>query len=91
MRFYNRSFGSLDWAMRDEKLEPEKESGDDYRELVQMYVSTLKDCIATPENPGETFKALHFPGEPLDLSIFEKEKKRTEELLKRREGSTSSK
>lgn len=91
MRFYNRSFGSLDWAMRDEKLEPEKESGDDYRGLVQMYVSTLKECIATPENPGEIFKALHFPGEPLDLSIFEREKKRTEELLKRREGSTSSK
>jgi hypothetical protein len=86
IRYYNRSFGSLDWAMQDEKLEPEKESGDAYRELVQMYVSTLKECIATPEDPGEPFKGLHFPGEPLDMSVFEKEKKRQEELLKKRQG-----
>jgi hypothetical protein len=86
IRYQNRSFGPLDWAMREEKLEPEKASGDDYRELVQLYISTLKECIATPEKPGEMYEALHFPGEPIDLSIFEREKKRQVELTKKREG-----
>jgi hypothetical protein len=84
IRFQNRSFGALDWAKRDEKLEPEKESGFDYEELVQMYISTLKECIATPENPGEFWEAMHFEGEPIDLSIFDMEKKRQKELLKKR-------
>jgi len=84
MRFQNRSFGSLDFAMRDEKLEPEKDSGDDYKELVQLYISTLKACVATPENPGEMYEALHFPGEPIDLSVFDREKKRQRALMKKR-------
>eukprot|EP00797_Seminavis_robusta_P018295 Sro273_g105180.1 n/a (374) ;mRNA; r:51892-53013 len=84
LRFQNRSFGALDWAMRDEKLEPEKESGDDYKEMVQMYIETLKECIATPENPGDIFEGMHFPDEPIDMTIFDREKKRTREMLKKR-------
>ena len=85
MRFHNRSFGSLDFAMQGEKLENEKDSGDDYKELVQMYVSALKDCVATPENPGVLWELMHFPGEPIDrTSVFEAEKQRQKKLMKKR-------
>lgn len=86
LRFHNRSFGPLDWAMRDEKLEPHKESGADYIEMVQMYIETLKECTATPEDPGEVYEHLHFPNEPIDVSIFETEKKRIKKLMKKRAG-----
>lgn len=85
LRFHNRSFGALDWAMKEEKLEPDKESGDDYREAVRMYVATLKECLGTPEKPGVVYESMHFPGEPIDLSIFETDKQRVRKLLKKRE------
>ena len=69
MRFQNRSFGPLDWAKQDERIEPEKESGSDYREVVQLFIQSLKDCVGTPENPGEMYVQMHFPGEPIDVSI----------------------
>ena len=85
MRFHNRSFSSLDLAMVGEKLENEKASGDDYKELVQMYVSALKDSVATPENPGVLWELMHFPGEPIDrTSVFEAEKQRQKKLMKKR-------
>lgn len=84
IRFHNRSFGSLDDAMQGEKLENEKESGEDYKELVQEYIATLKECVATPEEPGEMWELMHFPGEPIDTTVFEKEKKRQKKLMEKR-------
>lgn len=84
IRYNNASFGVFDASIRAEALQPEKETGELYRELVQMYVSTLKDCIATPEDVGELYESVHFPGEQLDLSIFEQEKIRQHSLHERR-------
>ena len=69
----------------EEAIRIAKESGDDYREAVRMYIETLKECLATPENPGVVYEGMHFPGEPLDLSIFETDKQRIKKLLKKRE------
>lgn len=84
IRYHNATFGPLDGGIRSESLEPEKDPGEQYRELVQMYVSTLKECIATPEDVGELYESQHFPGEPVDMSIFEEETKRQETLRQMR-------
>ena len=84
IRYNNASFSVFDSSIRAESLQPEKMTGELYKELVQMYVSTLKECIATPENVGELYQSVHFPGEQIDLSIFDREKQRQKELLERR-------
>ncbi|GKY92824.1 hypothetical protein MPSEU_000252000 [Mayamaea pseudoterrestris] len=84
IRYSNASFGVFDASIRAESLKPEKMTGEIYKELVQMYVATMKECIATPENVGELYESVHFPNEPIDLSIFENETKRQESLQKRR-------
>ena len=86
LRYHNRSFGALDLAMQEEKLDPNKESGDEYREAVRMYVETLKECVGTPEEPGVVYEAMHFPGEPIDLSIFESDKEESQENVKETRG-----
>jgi hypothetical protein len=85
VRYRNPTFASLDQAMRSETLQPEKDSGGFYAELVQRYIAVLKDCIATPENPGEIFKSLFFQDEELDTSVFDDNEKRQAVLRKRRE------
>lgn len=85
IRYQNETFASLDQAMRSETLNPEKETGGMYKELVQEYILTLKECIATPENPGPIYESLFFEGEEMDTEIFENEAKRQEELRKRRD------
>jgi hypothetical protein len=85
IRYQNPTFSSLDQAMRTETINPEKESGGMYRELVQMYISTLKECLSTPENPGPIYESLFLPDEEIDTEIFENEPVRQEDLKKRRE------
>jgi hypothetical protein len=85
IRYQNPTFAALDQAMRSETLNPDKDSGGMYKELVQTYISTLKDCISTPENPGPIYESFFFPGEEIDAEIFDDEPKRQEELKKRRE------
>jgi hypothetical protein len=85
IRYQNPTFSTMDQAMRNETLNPEKEVGGMYRELVQMYVAELKDCLSTPENPGYIYESLFAPGEELDTEIFDNEPKRQEELKKKRE------
>jgi hypothetical protein len=85
IRYQNPTFSSLDQAIRSETTNPEKESGGMYRELVQTYISTLKDCISTPENPGPIYESLFLPDEEVDTEIFEDEPLRQEDLKKRRE------
>jgi hypothetical protein len=71
--------------MRAETLQPEFESGGFYAELVRRYIGTLKECVATPENPGEIYTNLFLPDEEIDTEIFDREPKRQEELRKRRQ------
>ncbi len=85
MRYQNPTFAALDQAMRSETLNPEKESGGMYRELVRTYIATLKECISTPDDPGPIYDSLFFPDEEIDTEIFDVEPKRQEELKKRRE------
>lgn len=85
IRYQNPTFSSLDQAIRSEAMNPEHESGGMYRELVQQYIVTLKECLSTPENPGPIYESLFLPDEELDTEIFEDEVDRQEELRKRRE------
>ncbi|KAL3943909.1 MAG: hypothetical protein SGBAC_002026 [Bacillariaceae sp.] len=85
IRYQNPTFSSLDQALRAETTNPDKEAGGMYRELVQEYISTLKECVATPENPGVIYESLFFPDEPIDTEIFDDEVDRQGELAKKRE------
>ena len=84
LRFQNRSFGPADQNMARERVEQEMQRGQKLREAMQLYVDTLKANIATPENPGELFKAFFMEGEALDYSIFDKEKERIKRLQLKR-------
>jgi hypothetical protein len=83
-RFHNPTFGALDSSLRSEAIRPETGFGDNYKGLVQMYVQTLKECLPTTEDVGDIYKALHFPDEPVDLSIFDREKERQKMLHEKR-------
>jgi hypothetical protein len=85
IRYQNPTFASLDQALRSETIDPNVEVGGMYRQLVQEYISTLKECIATPENPGLIYESLFHPGEEIDTEIFEDEVDRQEELKQKRE------
>ena len=56
-----------------------------YREMVQTYIATLKECISTPEDPGVIYESLFLPDEEVDTEIFENEPVRQEVLKQRRE------
>jgi hypothetical protein len=82
MRQGNPLFGPLDGGMRDESLQPEKARGQQWRDMVRLYISTLIECLVTPDNPDSMpplYEALHFPGEEVDMGIFEQERKRLEQ------------
>jgi hypothetical protein len=84
IRYSNPTFGALDTSLRSESIEPDKMTGQQYKELVQMYIATLKECVATPDSVGKLFEAMHFPDEPIDLSIFDAEKERQEAIKEKR-------
>jgi hypothetical protein len=78
MRFNNHTFSVLDQSIRDEALEPEKRAGQQYKDIVQLFIKTLIECLPTKENPGELYPH-HFAPEEQDIdSMFEKEKERQE-------------
>ena len=83
LRFQNSTYGAMDTALRSETLVPEREAGEEYRETVREYIATIKECMGTPEDPGEIYKSLFMPGEEIDLSIFEHEKRRQARIKKR--------
>ena len=84
IRFNNDTFGALDYAMREESLEPSKGTGEQYRELVRLYIQSLKQCLATPEEPGQLFELLQYPDQEVDLEIFDYEKARLEKIKQER-------
>ena len=83
LRFQNSTYGAMDTALRSETLFPEKEAGEEYRETVREYIATIKECMGTPEDPGDIYKSLFMPGEKVDLSIFDYEKRRQARIKKR--------
>ena len=87
IRFGNATFGPLDSALRSEALEPEKESGELYKEMVQLYIEMLKDCLPSKEDVGPMYELLHFPDEPIDLGIFDREKERQRQLEEKRQNA----
>lgn len=84
IRYSNPTFGAFDSSLRSESLEPEKMTGQQYKELVQMYVATLKECVATPDNVGRLFQGMHFPDEPIDMEIFDAEVERQKAIKEQR-------
>jgi len=45
MRFKNKSYGAYDWGMQDEKFNPQKSSGQEIKEMMQLYVDTVKELV----------------------------------------------
>ena len=86
MRYHNVTYGPMDWSMKREKLSPERypEPGQHMRETMQMYVETLKECIATPENPGFLYESMFFEDEEMDFDAFEAEERRLQKLAEER-------
>ena len=85
IRYHNPTFSGMDQAMSSEAMDAQLGSGGMYQELVQTYISTLRECLSTPENPGPIYESLFLPDEELDTEIFEDEIARQEELKKQRE------
>jgi len=83
LRFQNSTYGAMDTALRSETLVPEKEAGEEYRETIREYIATIKECMGTPEDPGEIYESMFMPGEKIDLSIFDYEKRRQARIQKR--------
>lgn len=84
MRFNNETLGALDNAKREESLRPEQFAGQQYKELVELYVKTLIKCLPSQDDPGDLYKAIHPPDAALDLEFFESEQKRVEEIQRER-------
>ena len=85
IRYHNPTFSCLDQAIRSEAINPETDPGGMYRELVQTYIATLKECISTPDDPGPIYESLFLPDEEPDTEIFENEPSRQDKLRKLRE------
>jgi hypothetical protein len=78
MRYNNHTFSVLDQSIRAEALEPEKSFGQQYKDIVQLFIKTLIDCLPTKDNPGDLYEHLVPPDEQDIDRIFEEEKKRQE-------------
>jgi hypothetical protein len=85
IRHHNPTFASLDQAISSETLNPEKDAGGMYEELVHAYSGALRECLSMPENPGPIYESLFFPNEVVDTGFFYRESERPDELRKRRE------
>jgi hypothetical protein len=56
MRYHNLSYGSLDWGMKSEKMNPGVvDPGQQMRETMQLYIDTLKD-VAEGEDADLSFE-----------------------------------
>eukprot|EP00549_Striatella_unipunctata_P001237 CAMPEP_0118684008 /NCGR_PEP_ID=MMETSP0800-20121206/6390_1 /TAXON_ID=210618 ORGANISM="Striatella unipunctata, Strain CCMP2910" /NCGR_SAMPLE_ID=MMETSP0800 /ASSEMBLY_ACC=CAM_ASM_000638 /LENGTH=541 /DNA_ID=CAMNT_0006580637 /DNA_START=270 /DNA_END=1895 /DNA_ORIENTATION=+ len=81
IRRHNRTFAIEDTSIRGERVNNTEEMGHQFKTFVRMYIETLKECVSTPERPGNVYEDIHYPGEELDLSIFDLEKERQKKLL----------
>jgi len=79
VRYKNRYFGSMDQASKHERLDPDKEIGDEYAHFVKEYIQSLTECIATNEDPGFLAPLLFEKGDDVDIAVIDahlKKKKR---------------
>jgi hypothetical protein len=83
LRASNRSFAGDDQAMPGERIYEQRPVGDMYKSAVRLYIKLLKECAPTKENPGRMYEAMFPIDQPVDLSVFEYEKKRIEAVRKR--------
>lgn len=85
LRYRNPSFGALDRAIPSERLRPEfPNPGDHWKRTVRLYVKELIEESATKDDPGDFIKMMHFEGEELDLSIFDREEQRIKKAVEGR-------
>eukprot|EP00522_Entomoneis_paludosa_P017345 CAMPEP_0172449510 /NCGR_PEP_ID=MMETSP1065-20121228/8197_1 /TAXON_ID=265537 /ORGANISM="Amphiprora paludosa, Strain CCMP125" /LENGTH=1052 /DNA_ID=CAMNT_0013201197 /DNA_START=155 /DNA_END=3313 /DNA_ORIENTATION=+ len=84
IRRNNAYFGPIAGSLATEVIEPEL-LGRAWEELVKEYVSIMKECVATPEDPGEEYLEQFYPGQPVDLSIFDKYAEEKKEMERVRE------
>jgi len=92
MRRTNNYFGVLNGPNPEESVEPDK-AGTLWEDLVISYVNLLKECVVTKENPGRMYLEQFYPGQPIDLSIFDKyeiEKEEMERIRKILNSSTNT-
>ena len=82
LRFHNPMYGPMDGALHSETLVPEWEAGEEIREIICEYIATIKECMVTPEDPGEVYKGLFMPGKEIDWSIFDNEKPQQAQIKK---------
>jgi len=80
VRFKNPTFGVEDQARVGEKLREGYEPGQHFREFVETYVETLKECASTKEDPGMFYNAMFFPDEEVDYELFDSEEERLEKI-----------
>ena len=59
MRFHNQSYGSLDWGMNREKLNPQNtDPGQQMRETMQLYIDTLKEVVEAEDPEGMSYEEI---------------------------------
>lgn len=83
LRHHNRTFAATDQAISGERLYQERGVGSHYRDVVQRYLTVLRSCVGTKEDPGLMYEAMFRPDEPVDMGLFDIEEERIKELRKK--------
>ena len=80
MRHNNRTFAAGDQSILGERLYEERQVGTHYRDVVRKYLSVLKSCVGTREDPGLMYEAMFRPDQEVDTGLFDMEEERIREL-----------
>ena len=80
MRHNNRTFAAGDQSILGERLYEERQVGTHYRDVVRKYLSVLKSCVGTREDPGLMYEAMFRPDQEVDTGLFDIEEARIREL-----------
>jgi hypothetical protein len=83
LRHHNRTFASGDQSIHGERLYEERRVGTHYRDAVRKYLSVLKSCVGTREDPGLMYEAMFRPDQEVDTGLFDIEEERIRELRKK--------
>ena len=85
-RHGNVSYGMEDDGIVGERYSDDQSQGDGFREFCLLYMETLREVAATPEDPGLTYKSMFMPDETQDIDTiredFEREQDRIQKLHK---------
>lgn len=80
LRHHNRTFAAGDQSILGERLYEERQVGTHYRDAVRKYLSVLKSCVGTREDPGLMYEAMFRPDQEVDTGVFDIEEERIREL-----------